>query len=82
MDTSDQIPDRDPRFGAVRRVSLIDLGECTCSICDAPIPEDSVPLIAFGEGNRAYVWCDTCAEEWIIPLIQFKTGAAQPRHGS
>ncbi len=75
-------PKKPRGFGAARQVSLIDLGECTCSICDAPIPEDSVPLMAFGYCNRAYVWCDTCAKERIIPLIQFRTAAAQPRHGS
>jgi len=82
MDTSDQIPDRDPRFGAVRQVSLVNLGECTCSTCDAAIPEESVPLMAFGEGNAAYVWCDTCAEERIMPLIEFKIGAGEQREKS
>jgi len=70
------MPDRDPRFGAVRQVSLVNFGECTCSTCDAPIPAESVPLMAFGAGNAAYVWCDTCAEERIMPLIQLKNAAA------
>lgn len=36
-----------------------------CSICDAPLPDESVPIRLFnGEGWGA-AFCDTCFEKWF-----------------
>ncbi len=38
--------------------------EDICAYCDAPIPEDAVPLIVFQKrGALAAKFCDRCAEE-------------------
>ena len=36
-----------------------------CSYCDAPIPEDAVPLRMWNEDGWAVVFCDACAERWF-----------------
>jgi hypothetical protein len=37
----------------------------SCSCCDAPIPEDAVPLRIWNKDGWAIVLCDECVAKWI-----------------
>ena len=36
-----------------------------CSICDAPLPEDDVPLILWREDGWWCRLCDACVDKWV-----------------
>jgi hypothetical protein len=38
----------------------------TCSICDAEIAEDAVPLRPYLPNGWALVLCDGCVKRWIL----------------
>ncbi len=35
-----------------------------CSYCDAPIPDDSVPLILWNNASWCARFCEACQERW------------------
>ena len=38
----------------------------TCSICDARLDEDDVPLIMWRHDGWCVRLCDACVERWIV----------------
>jgi hypothetical protein len=36
-----------------------------CSYCDAPIPEEAVPLRMWRGDGWAIVLCDDCVQKWV-----------------
>lgn len=51
---------RHPVLGESQQVSVAE----HCSRCGAQLPE--VPLMVFGEGDDAWVFCDACAGPLLI----------------
>jgi len=50
---------RHPTLGWPRRMSA---DWRPCSMCCQAIPPNTVPLMLFGSGEDAWVYCDPCAE--------------------